>query len=79
MKEKTYFIALVFDLSSINMEKKIISLRICISSFVPKELKKTTKKKTHYSGKPYTYGNVRLTKVPNEATLQAVRRFKPSV
>ena len=33
MKEKTYLIALVCDLSNINMGKKIISLRICISSF----------------------------------------------
>ena len=34
MKEKTYLIALVCDLSNINIEKKIISLRICISTFV---------------------------------------------
>ena len=33
MKEKTNLIALVCDLSNINMEKPII-LRICISSFI---------------------------------------------
>ena len=34
MKEKTYLTALVCDLSNINMERKKISLRIFISSFV---------------------------------------------
>ena len=38
-----------------------------------KESEDCLKKKKRYSGKPYMYGNVRLRKVPNEATLQAVR------
>ena len=68
MKEKTYLIALVCDLSNINIEKKTISLRICIFSFVQcygnqKSLRIVEEEKTV----------VRLTKVPNEATLQAMR------
>ena len=34
MKEITYLIAIVCDFSNINMEKKTISLQICISSFL---------------------------------------------
>ena len=82
---RTNLFALVCDLSNINMEKKIISLRICISSFVhcygkQKSLRIVEKKKKKKKKKPEktvqrwaVYGNVRLTKVPNEATLQAVR------
>ena len=51
-------------------EKKTISLRICISSFVHcygKQKSLRIVEKTRYSDKPYTVT------VPNEATLQAVR------
>ena len=73
MKEKPYLIALVCDMSNINMERKI---RISISSFVycygkQKSLRIVVKKKTVQL--LAVYGNVRLKKVPNEATLQAVR------
>ena len=58
MKEKTYLIALVCDLSNINMEKK--SLRICITPFVQNYDKQKSLRivriveKKQYSGKPYT-------------------------
>ena len=58
------------------MEKKTISLRICISSFIhcygnQKSLRIVEEEKTVQ--RLAVYGNVRLTKVPNEAKLQAVR------
>ena len=58
------------------MEKKPISLRICISSFVSfygKQKRIVEKKSVHRLA---VYDNVRMTKVPNEASLTTSRTIK---
>ena len=62
-ERETYLIALVCNLSNINIEKKVYGFAFLRSIIATANKSLRTVKKNRY------IGNVRMTKVPNEATL----------